>query len=137
MHFPIQHRAKRLRHNRTHARKPLCNRIRAQHEHRPRFLLRQWRAHSARVAPNQIHLQLPYLVARNSHRRHLPESSVNAIHGRVRFHQPFNHRARCVHLFARPGRQFHLGPIENDGIQLRKRQMFAVDLNLIHPRFLS
>jgi hypothetical protein len=108
-----------------------------QHEHRPRFRLRERRTHPARVAANQIHLQLPYLVARNSHRRHLSESSVHAVHRRIRFHEPFNHRTRCVHLLARHRRKLHLGGIENDGIKLRERQMFAVDLNLIHPLFLS
>src|SRR3984957_11833573 len=137
MHFPIQHRAKRLRHNRTHARKSLGNCIRSQHEHRPRFMLREWCTHPARVAANQIHLQLPYLVARNSHRRHLSESGIHPVHCRIRFHEPFNHRTRCVHRFARRRRKFHLGAIENDGIKLRERQMFAVDLNLIHPLFLS
>ncbi len=116
MHFPIQHRAKRLRHNRTHPRQPLGNCIRSQHQHRPRFMLSQRRTHSTGVAANQIQLQLPYLVARNSHRRHLPESGIHAIHGRIRFHQSFNHRTRCVHPLARCRRKLHLRAIENDGI---------------------
>ena len=132
MHPGVQHRAQSFRHHRTHARKSLRDRIRAQQQHGARFVLAERCAHTARVAAHQVDLQFANLLARNTHRSHFPEAGVDAIHGVVRRNQPLDHRARRQHPFLRLRSQLHFRAFENHAVKLREIEMFAVKLNCAH-----
>ncbi len=131
MKFCVQHRAKGLHNERTHAAQSLGQSIRAKQHHRTRFCFAERRANTATMRANEIHLQGSHLLRRNAHRRELAKSRVNSVSGLSRRDEVLHHCAGAIHPLDCSRRKADGVAVQRHEIELVECQFIAVQYDVV------
>ena len=114
MHAGIEHRHQQIDQLRPIAAESLREHVGAQQQHGARLGLRQRIAHSGRMTPHQVGLQLRQALVWNANIRQLAEARVHAVYSLACIEDFFDGCPACGHARSRLGRNLDPAVVQRD-----------------------